>query len=145
GTCFTTQLLLDNPRLAELRKQGAAPGDAPPGDFDEHWFDKDPLEPVQQEKKQSVLVVDDNDDIRKYLRSLLQDEFRVLEAEDGAVGLGIAKRELPDLIISDIMMPEMDGIRFCQEVKGQIATSHIPVILLTARTSVAYQVNGLET
>lgn len=145
GTCFTTRLLLHNPHLIGTRHPEKALSEIPAGDFDAHWLDHEYLDAAQDEKKKSVLVVDDNDDIRRYLRLLLQDEFKIMEAENGTSGLAIAKRELPDIIVSDIMMPEMDGIAFCQEIKSQVVTSHIPIILLTARTSVAFQVNGLET
>ncbi len=77
--------------------------------------------------------------------SLLRDDFNIIEAADGLDALAIANRELPDLIISDLMMPQLDGIAFCQEIKQQMATSHIPVILLTARSSVVYEVSGLQT
>jgi signal transduction histidine kinase/ligand-binding sensor domain-containing protein/DNA-binding response OmpR family regulator len=150
-TCFTAQLLLDNPYLQSVKKTPAEEVlEELPLDYQEELhtdllLQQNSFDLDDNIKKESVLIVDDNEDIRKYLNSLLQDDFRVLEAENGLVGLQIAKNELPDLIISDIMMPEMDGITFCQEIKSQIATSHIPIILLTARTSVVYEVNGLET
>jgi CheY-like chemotaxis protein/AraC-like DNA-binding protein len=149
-TCFTTQLLLDN---THLKAQEPSPneilhainGKDYPEDIDPNWVNQNSLEIDTDTKKETVLVVDDNDDIRKYLRSLLKDDYKVIEAENGLVGLAMAKSEQPDIIVSDIMMPEMDGITFCQEIKSQIVTSHIPIILLTARTSVVYEVNGLET
>ncbi|MCC5929455.1 MAG: response regulator [Cyclobacteriaceae bacterium] len=100
---------------------------------------------VHEEKSSTILVVDDNEDIRTYLKDLLHSDYVVLEAEDGIDALSIINRELPELIISDVMMPNMDGINLCQEVKGQISTSHIPVILLTARTSLDYELEGLQT
>jgi len=98
-----------------------------------------------QSFKPTILVVDDNDDIRVYLAGLLQDEFEVLEAENGSAGHKIALEAMPDLIISDVMMPQMNGIDLCKELKNNMATSHIPVILLTARASEAYELNGLQT
>ncbi len=95
--------------------------------------------------RQSVLVVDDNDDIRIYLAGLLKEEFEILQAEDGSVGYKLAIEAMPDLIISDVMMPHMNGIDLCKELKQNMATSHIPVILLTARASEAYELNGLQT
>lgn len=151
-TCFTAQLLLDNPYLDEeiQEPQGGAPEDLVlggfPAEMDADWLEQNALSSGDdQVRKETVLVVDDNEDIRKYLKALLKQDFRVLEAANGVTGLQVARSELPDLIISDIMMPEMDGITLCQQIKSQIATSHIPVILLTARTSVVYEVNGLET
>ena len=89
---------------------------------------------VTDEDRPSILVVDDNADIREYIASLIQDEFRVLSASDGAEALEKADRELPDLVICDVMMPVMDGLEFCRKLKGDMATSHIPVILLTAKS-----------
>ncbi|HSF55714.1 MAG TPA: two-component regulator propeller domain-containing protein [Algoriphagus sp.] len=96
-------------------------------------------------KNATILIADDNEDIRKYLRNLLEEEYFILEAEDGIMALEITNSELPDIIISDVMMPQMDGIKFCEVIKGQINTSHIPVILLTARTSMEYEIEGLKT
>lgn len=150
-TCFTVQLLLNNPYLegiepVRVEKMEASAQENYLESLAEEWLPlPNSLEVAADVKKESILIVDDNEDIRKYLHGLLKDEFRVLEAENGVTALQLAKAELPDLIISDIMMPEMDGITFCQEIKSQILTSHIPIILLTARTSVVYEVNGLET
>lgn len=82
--------------------------------------------------KETILVVDDNADIRDYIRSFLQKEYRVLEAVDGRDGLKKAMHHVPDLVICDIMMPEMDGIECCNRLKTELQTSHIPVLLLTA-------------
>ncbi|SDD18676.1 Signal transduction histidine kinase [Algoriphagus faecimaris] len=99
----------------------------------------------QSQKAATILIADDHEDIRKYLRGLLENEYHVLEAEDGVAALELINQEIPDVIISDVMMPRMDGIQLCQEVKKQITTSHIPVILLTARSSVTYEMEGLKT
>ncbi len=104
-----------------------------------------PASPAVQARKQTILVIDDSDDIRQYLAGLLQDEFEVLEAENGSVGHKMALDSMPDLIISDVMMPQMNGIELCGELKNNMATSHIPIILLTARASEAYELNGLQT
>lgn len=93
----------------------------------------------------SILVIDDNTEIRGYLKSLLVDSYDILEAKDGNEGYELATREMPDLIISDVMMPEKDGITLCGELKNQITTSHIPIILLTARTSTVFEISGLQT
>ncbi|MCD8185721.1 MAG: response regulator, partial [Rikenellaceae bacterium] len=81
-----------------------------------------------------VLVVEDNPDLRQYLRRLLRPAHEVSEACNGKIGLQKAREELPDLIISDLMMPEMDGIEFIRELKDDIKTSYIPVIILTAKS-----------
>lgn len=96
--------------------------------------------------KETVLVVDDNDEIRNYLTALLRDEgYEILNAANGLEALQLANELHPDLIISDVMMPEMDGITLCSTLKNDLNTSHIPVILLTARTSAVFEVSGLET
>ena len=93
----------------------------------------------------TVLVVDDNADIRTYLKSILQGKYSVLEAEDGKSGLDLAREHVPDLIVSDVMMPVMNGLQFCQEVKKDLISSHIPVILLTARALEKHQIEGYES
>ncbi|MEO0333013.1 MAG: hybrid sensor histidine kinase/response regulator, partial [Bacteroidota bacterium] len=92
----------------------------------------------------SVLIVDDNIGLRQYLRSILTHRFVVLEAQDGEVALKKAIALLPDVIVSDIMMPKMDGMEFCQQIKADHRTDHIPVILLTARSDDHQQIAGLE-
>ena len=83
--------------------------------------------------KPTVLIIDDNNDIRQYERTLLQDNYFVLEASDGKAGIDVAKKEVPDLVICDVMMPVMDGLEFTEQLKTNTATSHIPVIMLTAK------------
>jgi signal transduction histidine kinase/DNA-binding response OmpR family regulator len=100
---------------------------------------------ARQANRPTILIVDDNDDIRQYLSGLLTDEFDVLEAENGSAGHKIALEAMPDLIISDVMMPQMSGTELSTELKNNMATSHIPIILLTARASETYELNGLQT
>ena len=97
------------------------------------------------EAKPSLLIVDDNADIRAYLRTILQNRYDLIEAADGQQGLDVAKREVPDLIVSDVMMPVMNGLQFCQHIKSDFVTSHIPVILLTARAMDNQQIEGFES
>ena len=101
--------------------------------------------PEQDEDAPTVLIVDDNADIRTYLRSILQGQYRLLEAEDGKRGLELAREQVPDLIVSDVMMPVMNGLEFCQQVKKDVISSHIPVILLTARALEKHQIEGYES
>lgn len=98
----------------------------------------------QSDELATVLIVDDNDDMRHYLRTLLLDRYYVLEASDGQSGWKLARESVPDLIISDVMMPVMDGLTFCAKLKAEPLTSHIPVILLTARSSEQQQAEGLS-
>lgn len=92
----------------------------------------------------TVLVIDDNTDIRQYERTLLQDEYVVLEAADGKEGLSVAIKEVPDLVICDVMMPVMDGLEFTERLKTNTATSHIPVIMLTAKNLEEHRAEGYE-
>ncbi len=95
--------------------------------------------------KPSVLIVDDSDDVREYLSNLLKNNYTISEAANGEEGIKEAAASLPDLIISDIMMPSMDGIEFCGRIKSEWQTSDIPVILLTAKASSESKIEGLET
>ena len=95
-------------------------------------------------KSITILIVEDNQDLRKYLIRFLQRYYSVLFAENGVQGLKILKTQNVQLIISDVMMPVMDGFEFCQKAKSQIETSHIPVILLTALSSATNTATGLE-
>lgn len=96
------------------------------------------------EELSTILVVDDNEDIRTYLHVLLSDHYYVIEASDGQNGLRLAKESVPDLIVSDVMMPVMDGLTFCSKIKEDMVTSHIPVILLTARSEESQRIEGYE-
>jgi signal transduction histidine kinase/ligand-binding sensor domain-containing protein/AraC-like DNA-binding protein/FixJ family two-component response regulator len=119
------------------------------------WLDLEPdLLPItgeseeelqDQEDRITVLVVDDNDDIRSFIRSLLEGEYKVLEASDGQQGLEVAREFLPDLIIADVMMPRMDGLEFNRELKRDRSLSTVPIILLTARATPADYEAGLAT
>ena len=91
-----------------------------------------------------VLIVEDNKELRTYMKKTLARKFRIIEAADGRQGLEMAKNHLPNIIISDIIMPKMDGIELCREIKSDILTSHIPVILLTAKTDMEYKIEGIE-
>jgi signal transduction histidine kinase/DNA-binding NarL/FixJ family response regulator len=91
-----------------------------------------------------VLIIEDNLDMQEYLADELSTEYNVNVASNGEEGLRMVQTQMPDLIISDIMMPEMDGFELCKNVKSNELTSHIPVILLTAKSSEEYQIQGLE-
>lgn len=92
-----------------------------------------------------LLMVEDNRDMRKYMRTIIDSSYRVIESADGEDGLQKAIENVPDIIISDVMMPKMDGFAFCREVKSDERTSHIPVILLTAKAGMKNKIEGLET
>lgn len=92
----------------------------------------------------TILVIDDNADMRTYLRTLLANRFYVIEAADGQTGLKLARESVPDIVVSDVMMPVMDGLQLCKNLKNDTITSHIPVILLTARSAESQQIEGYE-
>lgn len=91
-----------------------------------------------------VLVVEDNTDMRTFIRGYLEETYRVIEAVNGEEGFAKAIQEIPDLVISDVMMPKMDGNQMCNKLKGDERTSHIPVILLTAKAGLDSKIEGLE-
>ncbi|MGF1924002.1 MAG: ATP-binding protein, partial [Bacteroidia bacterium] len=97
-----------------------------------------------EEIKYTLLIIEDNQELRTFIKQSFQDQYRIEEAADGVEGLAKALTIMPDLIISDVMMPEMDGLELCRKVKTDERINHIPVILLTARAAYIHQVNGLE-
>ena len=108
--------------------------------------DEEPVETDEIHKSRPlVLIVEDNFDLRTFLTQTLKGDYRIIGAENGKEGFALAKKYSPELIISDVMMPVMDGIELCSRLKKEIQTSHIPVILLTAKTMVENLIEGLET
>lgn len=113
------------------------------------YFDAEAVEvnEVKQVKNNApvLLIVEDNADMRNYIASELKETYNIIVANNGKDGLKETENKLPDLIISDVMMPYMDGIEFCKRIKSDIKTSHIPVILLTAKTDKETKYEGIET
>jgi len=95
--------------------------------------------------KPTLLLVEDDNDMRMFISSDLMSDYEVIEAANGKEGLSKALESVPDLIVTDIMMPEMDGVEMCGKLKVRIETSHIPIVMLTAKASVESQIEGLET
>jgi signal transduction histidine kinase/CheY-like chemotaxis protein/streptogramin lyase len=108
--------------------------------------EKKPLYPVAPSKNDlsTLLIVEDNRDVAEYLGTCLKDEYRLLFAADGQEGLEITLEKVPDIIISDVMMPRLDGLHMCKEIKHDERTSHIPIILLTAKADIESKLTGLE-
>ena len=109
-----------------------------------------PDEDIQDEEseeasnKEVMLLVEDNQELRVFLRTIFSSTYRVVEAADGMEGWSKALKFVPDIIISDVMMPEKDGIEMTKELRADMTTSHIPIVLLTAKTSIESKLEGLE-
>lgn len=114
------------------------PKDYIPGDYIE------PLEENKDNDLEKILIVEDDYDLRKYLKNILIKDYMVLEANNGKEGLQITLKEIPDIILTDVMMPELDGIEMCQQIKNNILVSHIPVLMLTAKTGEDFYNKGLK-
>ncbi len=116
--------------LAAVHSAAPAPDASQPRTFDE--------------QRPLVLVIEDNPDMRRYIASILEQSYNVVEAPDGRVGLEMLALYQPGVVVCDVMMPVMDGMEFCRRVKGDFSTSHIPVVLLTAKTSPETHAEGLN-
>ena len=125
GTTFTFALNADNNYPEALHKEDNQSSMAADSSAEVNADNEAELRPL-------ILVVEDNDDIRQYVDESLSEDYRIIQARNGREGADKAMSEMPDLIVSDIMMPEMDGIEMTRLLKGDIRTSHIPIILLTA-------------
>jgi len=97
------------------------------------------------DKRKVVLIVEDEREIHLFLNELLKEKYKILNAYNGLEALEIIKMEIPDIIITDVMMPRMDGVELCKKVKKDIKTCHIPVIMLTAKSSIIHRIEGLES
>ena len=111
----------------------------------EEYEDDEELQIFSSENSIHILIVEDNSDMRSYIRDCFDENYFVIEAANGKIGFEAACKNMPDIIITDLMMPEMDGIELCKKLKADERTSHIPVILLTALSAVEDRIKGLET
>ncbi len=142
GTRFALQLPLvaakpqAQPRVPDNRTAILAENPAP---SPEH-----PAHARKNHLRASILLIEDNEDIRAYLREQLQDSYQILEAANGQSGLDLALEEIPDLIITDLMMPVMDGLAMTERLKKDLRTSHIPIIMLTAKAERDDRLTGLK-
>nr|HQU72426.1 two-component regulator propeller domain-containing protein [Calditrichia bacterium] len=107
--------------------------------------DPSPVNPLPEGGRKSILIVEDHDDMRRMIREAFEETFEILKARDGIESLKLAEKHAPDLIISDVMMPRMDGVEMCRKLKNSDSTSHIPVIMLTAKVSQTGKLQGLES
>ncbi|TYA74392.1 hybrid sensor histidine kinase/response regulator transcription factor [Seonamhaeicola marinus] len=108
-------------------------------------IDEEPAQDTEITKQHTVLIVEDNVELRDYLKLELNNQYKVLIANNGNEGIKIAKETFPDVVITDVVMPEMDGMEFCKKIKSDISTSHIPVLMLTAKAKIDDRIEGIET
>ncbi len=101
-------------------------------------------EKLSIDDREIVLVVEDNRDVREYIREQLEEFYHILEAENGLTGMEVAQEIVPDLIVSDLMMPKVNGFQFCKAVRNNERTSHIPIIILTAKAGFDNKIEGFE-
>ena len=139
------QHLLDKEIIKDFKKSDDVSQYVTQIDLSEYDSKPDYKELTLEEKKYTILIVEDNLVLRSFIKEILKEKYNVLLAENGEVALKMAIKHLPDLIISDVVMPKMVGTELCSKIKTTLATSHIPVILLTSRTSLIYKFEGLES
>lgn len=142
GSTFTLYLLTGLNHFSDDAEMMEEPDKSP--EIAENAVEKSENKASQPEKRHTILLVEDDSDLRKFIRATLIEEFQVIEAAQGSEGLRYAIDKNPDLIVSDIMMPEMDGIEMLQKLRENIDTSHIPVILLTAKSTLENKLEGLD-
>ncbi len=140
GSTFTFSLLTDNSYPGALHKEDKTQENTGRGD----GRPEEGLTETESNELPLLLVVEDNDDIRQYIAESMGEDFRVIQAADGREGTALAVEQMPDIIVSDIMMPRMNGIELTRRVKEDIRTCHIPVILLTAKDSVEDKEEGYD-
>jgi signal transduction histidine kinase/DNA-binding response OmpR family regulator len=145
GTAFRVELPL--PRSAQETTPYIQPKDIPLH-RPELWVppksNSSPTEIVLTETQPIVLIVEDNPDLRFYLNTMFKPHYQIIEAPDGQNGLDLAFQFVPDIVVTDLMMPRLDGFELCQRLKSDPRTSHIPVVLLTAKATLADRLEGLE-
>ncbi|MDN3686290.1 ATP-binding protein [Cyclobacterium jeungdonense] len=149
GTTFTVALTLEHvgeEAMAELEKLESAFNPVLITQETNHTNNKSPKQvAISNGTLSAVLIVEDNQDLRHFIAQSLREQYQVLEAENGLEGFRLATEIMPDLIISDVMMPVMDGVSLSEQVKNDERTSHIPFVLLTARADLESKISGLET
>jgi signal transduction histidine kinase/ligand-binding sensor domain-containing protein/AraC-like DNA-binding protein len=153
GSCFTLKFLcgtshftpdqISSQEVESVLKKPALISENSQGEPSEATTDI--TMPGNEEQKKIMLIVEDNDEISHYIRDSFIHEFKILEAANGEEGLELSTRHLPDIIITDIMMPGIDGLELCKRIKTNLKTSHIPVIMLTARNALQQKQEGYET
>jgi DNA-binding response OmpR family regulator len=151
GSCFEVLLPLGNAHFSqnEIQVPEISQAEYFPVDtynFDSKVIDKENISKNTEndESRSVILIVEDNQDVRTFVKSELEKNYEILEASNGQQGLEIAYEKIPDLVVSDIMMPGLDGRSLCFQLKNDERTSHIPVILLTALSEIENRIEGLD-
>ena len=144
GSRFDFSLSTENTYPNALHKEDVAVKVAERGNEDETLADEAPDE-ISDNQQPTLLIVEDNTDIRQYITDSFGDDFQILQAENGEEGVTMALEHIPDVIVSDIMMPHMNGIDLTRRLKDDIRTSHIPIILLTAKVTDADKEEGYDS
>ncbi|MBU2912996.1 two-component regulator propeller domain-containing protein [Reichenbachiella agariperforans] len=147
GTSFVLCFRLGDDHLEEGDKVDAILPDETlmTPNYSERLVASEETEVVPEQKRKTILVVEDNLELRKYLKNELSPVYKVLMAKDGQEGLEMAVKEIPDLILTDVVMPRMTGLELCAAVKGNLNTSHIPILMLTAKSSADEHLEGIDT
>ncbi len=141
GTVFTVKL----PYVPAIEKPVVIADVVEETENHEGEVDPDKPSQINFNSKQRLLIIEDNPDVVGYLKACYQNHFSIHVAKDGKEGYELAVQEIPDIVISDVMMPEMDGFELCKKLKDDYRTSHIPIILLTAKADIPSRIEGLET
>ena len=141
GTTFMVRILLEE-IISGYKKEDAKDSKSFINQFEDETLETTAFETGKTER---ILIIEDNNDMRLFIADQMKDIYNVLQASNGKSGLEIASKQFPDLIITDLMMPQMDGMELCGKLKTNIATSHIPVIMLTAKAGLDNKIQGLET
>lgn len=145
GTCFTIRLKKGNKHFNDTELVDEIQSTENPVQIlytDDLYEEKE--EPIS-DNAPTILIVEDNNEARQMLIEIFSSSYKIMEADNGEVGLNMAIEKQPDLILSDVMMPILSGTQMCAKLKRNLQTSHIPIILLTARTALEYKIEGIET
>ncbi|MDT7827130.1 tetratricopeptide repeat protein [Pricia sp. S334] len=141
GTYFTVQIPLEKIKMPKTRM------DIDTSETSDNRVRPRPYELPKTDLRNlpKLMIIEDNEDMLQHIKKQLLHNYRIIEAEDGAKGLKMASTDMPDLIITDLMMPKMDGMELCKRLKTNLETSHIPVIMITARAGEHNKIEGLQT
>lgn len=133
STAFSVEEYLSEDEISPVLSKNYVPGESSENE-----------DIIQSDSKDKVLIVEDDHDLRKYLKNILIYDYNVIEATNGKEGYEVCLKEMPDMIITDVMMPEVDGIELCKLIKKNVLISHIPVLMLTAKTGEEFSKEGLQ-